>query len=83
MKELHTVEAGQPSLPISEFGRRFINKRELAKYLACSTRQIEKLIAQGIIPTRKLGRRMVRFDLPRVEAALAKYDRAAIGETRP
>ena len=62
------------------FPARFVTKKQVAAYYACSTRQIEKLAASGVLPVRRMGRRMIRFDLARCEAALAKFDRAAIGE---
>ena len=82
MKPTHSPAPGQPSYQHPTLGGRLITKQELAEYLACSTRQVEKLTASGRIPARKLGRRMVRYSLERVEAALAKYDVQAIGEDR-
>jgi excisionase family DNA binding protein len=78
---MNDTDTKPPEQPPANFnGRRFATKQELADYLRCSTRQIEKLVKRGILPIRKLGRRFARFDIPRCEAALAKYDRAAIGE---
>jgi excisionase family DNA binding protein len=76
----HSPAPGQPSFQDTNLGGRYITKQELAKYLSCSTRQVEKLVARGILPIRKLGKRMARFSLARCEAALAKYDVCAIGE---
>jgi hypothetical protein len=82
MKSSSSQTTGLPSYQNPILGGRYITKKQLAEYLSCSVRQIEKLAARKLIPQRTIGRRMVRYDLARVEAALARFDKAAIGEDR-
>lgn len=72
MTALTKPKSGQPTFEKSSLGGRYITKEQLAEYLACSTRQIEKLVKAGAIPAKKFGRRMIRFSTKAVEAALEK-----------
>jgi excisionase family DNA binding protein len=64
-----TINNGSEGIP-----RRLLSKRELAAVLGVSTRTIENWLAQKRIPQLRLSERLTRFSLPRVEAALARYE---------
>lgn len=64
--------SGQPKFESPNLGGRYITKEQLAEYLACSTRQIEKLVKAGVLPAKKFGRRMIRFSTKAIEEVLAK-----------
>jgi len=72
MTALTKPKPGQPTFEKPNFGGRYITKEQLAEYLSCSTRQIEKLVKAGILPAKKFGRRMIRFSMKAVEAELEK-----------
>ena len=72
MHEPSKTKSGQPTFESPNLGGRYITKEQLAEYLACSTRQIEKLVKAGVLPAKKFGRRMIRFSTKAVEVALAK-----------
>ena len=55
-------------------GRRLLTKRELAAALNVSQRTIDNWVAQKRIPYLRLSARLLRFSLPEVEAALARYE---------
>ena len=59
--------------------KRLLSKKELAQVLGISTRTIENWLAQKRIPQLRLSARLTRFNLPRVEAALARYEIREIG----
>jgi excisionase family DNA binding protein len=59
--------------------KRLLSKRELAAVLGISTRTIENWLAQKRIPQLRLSARLTRFSLPKVEAALARYEIKEIG----
>ena len=54
--------------------KRLLSKRELAAALGVSSRTIENWLAQKRIPRLRLSARLTRFSLPRVEAALNRYE---------
>ena len=54
--------------------KRLLSKRELAAVLGVSQRTIENWLAQKRIPQLRLSPRLTRFNLSRVEAALARYE---------
>src|SRR5437868_12166682 len=54
--------------------KRLLSKRELAAVLGVSARTVENWLAQKRIPQLRLSARLTRFNLPRVEAALARYE---------
>ena len=51
----------------------FEDKQGLAREVKCSIRTLENLMAKRAIPFFKLGR-LVRFDVAKVKAALARYE---------
>jgi hypothetical protein len=53
--------------------RLFLNKSQLAQAIPASTRTIDYWRQQGIIPYFKVGG-IVRFDLAKVLAALARFE---------
>jgi excisionase family DNA binding protein len=59
--------------------RRFLSKRELAAVLGVSTRTIENWLTAKKIPQIRLSARLIRFSLPKVEAALARYEVREVG----
>ena len=59
--------------------KRLLSKRELAAVLNVSERTIENWLAQKRIPRLRLSARLTRFSLPRVEAALARYEIKEVG----
>ena len=63
-------------------GRRLLTKRELAAALNVSERTIDNWVAQKRIPYLRLSARLLRFSLPKVEAALARYEVKEVGARR-
>jgi excisionase family DNA binding protein len=59
--------------------KRLLSKRELAVVLNVSERTIDNWLAQKRIPRLRLSARLTRFSLPKVEAALARYEVREIG----
>ena len=59
--------------------KRLLSKRELAVSLGVSTRTIENWISEKRIPLLRLSTRLTRFSLPKVEAALARYEIVEVG----
>jgi excisionase family DNA binding protein len=51
-----------------------LSKQEIAAVFGVSQRTVENWIAQKRIPYYRLSTRLIRFSLPRVEAALARYE---------
>jgi excisionase family DNA binding protein len=62
--------------------KRLLSKRELAAVLGVSQRTIENWLAQKRIPQLRLSARLTRFSLPKVEAALARYEIKEVGAGR-
>jgi len=58
----------------AQLPRCLLSKRELAAVLKVSERTIDNWLAQKKIPRLRLSKRLTRFNLPRVEAALAHYE---------
>ena len=54
-----------------EFGPWF-TPAQAATYLQCSTRSLYRLIEQGVLPTHKIGQRMVRLHRDDLDAAMQK-----------
>ena len=55
--------------------RRFLDKEGLrAKLNLVSTRQVDEMMQNKRIPFLRLGYRTVRFDWPKVEKALARFE---------
>ena len=59
--------------------KRLLSKKEIAEILGVSPRTIEAWLAQRRIPQLRLSPRLTRFDLPKVLAALARYEVREIG----
>ena len=64
------------------FGRHFLSKRELAFAVGVSHRTIDNWMAEKRIPFLRLSARLIRFNLKRVKAALARYEIKEIGARR-
>jgi excisionase family DNA binding protein len=62
--------------------KRLLSKRELAAVLGISERTIENWLAEKRIPRLRLSARLTRFSLPKVEAALARYEVKEVGARR-
>jgi hypothetical protein len=62
---------------------KLLTKRELAIVLNLSGRTIDNLVAQKRIARLRLSARLTRFSLPKVEAALARYEVREIGRRLP
>jgi excisionase family DNA binding protein len=63
-------------------GRQFLSKQELALVLGVSPRTIDNWTAQKRIPFIRLSARLIKFDLERVKAALARYEIKEVGAPR-
>jgi excisionase family DNA binding protein len=61
---------------------KLLSKRQLAAVLGISQRTIENWLAQKRIPQLRLSARLTRFSLPRVEAALARYEVKEVGRAQ-
>jgi excisionase family DNA binding protein len=68
---------GVPSTP-----KRLLSKKELAAVLNVSERTLDNWLAQKKIPRLRLSNRLTRFNLSRVEAALARYEIKEVGGRR-
>jgi excisionase family DNA binding protein len=66
----------------SSVTKRLLSKRELAAVLNVSERTLDNWLAQKKIPRLRLSNRLTRFNLSRVEAALARYEVREIGGRR-
>jgi excisionase family DNA binding protein len=62
--------------------KRLLSKRELAAVLGVSQRTIENWLARKRIPQLRLSARLTRFILPKVEAALERYEIKELGAGR-
>ena len=71
-----------PNSDAESIPKRLLSKRELAAALGVSLRTIENWLSEKRIPQLRLSRRLTRFSLPRVEAALARYEVREIGGRR-
>jgi excisionase family DNA binding protein len=83
----HSNEGSGPSqtaaiAPVAPLTRTLLCKRELAAILGVSERTIENWLAEKRIPRLRLSARMTRFNLPKVEAALARYEVKEAGVRR-
>jgi hypothetical protein len=56
-----------------------VSKRELAAVCAVSERTIDNWKAQKRIPYLRLSNRLTRFNLPKVQAALDRYEIKEVG----
>ena len=62
--------------------KRLLSKRELSAVLNVSERTLDNWLAQKKIPRLRLSNRLTRFNLARVEAALARYEIKEVGARR-
>ena len=62
--------------------KQLLSKRELAAVLGVSERTIENWLAERRIPRLRLSARLTRFSLPKVEAALSRYEVREVGAQR-
>jgi hypothetical protein len=62
--------------------QKFITKPTLAKRYAVCVRTIEHWITERRIPVIRLGKRAVRFDPLKCDAALARFEVHATGEEK-
>jgi excisionase family DNA binding protein len=67
---------------VQEIPRRLLSKRELAAVLNVSERTLDNWLAQKRIPRLRLSNRLTRFNLPKVEAALERYEIKEVGARR-
>jgi excisionase family DNA binding protein len=70
-------KGGVPSIQ-----KRLLSKRELAAVLNVSERTLDNWLAQRKIPRLRLSNRLTRFNLSRVETALARYEIKEVGARR-
>jgi excisionase family DNA binding protein len=59
--------------------KRLLSKKELAAVLGISTRTVENWLSEKRIPSLRLSARLTRFSLPKVEAALNRYEVKEVG----
>ena len=62
--------------------KRLLSKKEPAIVLGVSQRTIENWLSEKRIPRLRLSARLTRFSLPKVEAALARYEVKEVGARR-
>jgi excisionase family DNA binding protein len=63
-------------------GRHLHSKQEVALAVGVSPRTVDNWMAQKRIPFIRLSPRLIRFDLNRVKAALARYEVKEVGARR-
>ena len=68
--------------PVAPLTKTLVSKRELAAILGVSERTIENWLAEKRIPRLRLSARLTRFSLPKVEAALNRYEIKEAGVRR-
>jgi excisionase family DNA binding protein len=66
----------------ASWGRHFLSKQELALSIGVSPRTIDSWMAQKRIPFIRLSARLIKFNLERVKAALARYEVKEVGARR-
>jgi hypothetical protein len=62
--------------------RHFLSKQELALVIGVCPRTIDNWMAQKRIPFIRLSARLIKFNLERVKAALARYEVKEVGARR-
>ena len=67
---------------ISATPKRVLTKREVAAVYGVCQRTVDNWVAQKRIPRLRLSARLTRFSLPKVEAALARYEIKEVGARR-
>jgi excisionase family DNA binding protein len=66
----------------ASLGRHFLSKQQLALVVGVSPRTIDNWMAQKRIPFIRLSARLIKFNLERVKAALARYEIREVGARR-
>jgi len=66
----------------ASLGRHFLSKRELASAVGVSPRTINNWMARKQIPFIRFSARLIKFNLDRVKAALARYEIREVGARR-
>ena len=83
---IHEHEGREPSKSFAAvnnaLGRHFLSKRELASAVGVSPRTIDNWMVQKRIPFIRLSARLIKFNLDRVKAALARYEVKETGARR-
>jgi excisionase family DNA binding protein len=74
-----TAAANDSNGGVQSAPKRLLSKRELAAALNVSERTIDNWVAQKRIPRLRLSSRLIRYDLHKVEAALARYEVREVG----
>jgi hypothetical protein len=83
----HEYEVCEPSKSVApgnvtSLGRHFLSKQELALVIGVCPRTIDNWMAQKRIPFIRLSARLIKFNLERVKAALARYEIKEVGARR-
>jgi excisionase family DNA binding protein len=86
---IHEDEGREPSKSFAagngadaKSGKHFLSKRELALVIGVSPRTVDNWMAQKRIPFLRLSTRLIKFNLERVKAALARYEVKEVGARR-
>jgi hypothetical protein len=66
--------------PLSDVPQKLVRKPAIAKRYDVCVRTVEKWINERRIPVIRLGRRAVRFDPLKCDAALARFEVRAAGQ---
>ena len=59
------------------YEKRYLTTRELAFRYSMSTRQVQKMTRSRIFPCVKPGKKLVRYDIIKCDAALERFERQA------
>jgi Helix-turn-helix domain len=84
MDEMHSISLQtkpNSTEPGATLHRRLIRKKELAKELSVSPRTIDNWVRRKRIPVHRFSPRLLRYDLRKVQIALAKYEVIEAGRT--
>jgi excisionase family DNA binding protein len=81
-KSIATVSGANNASSGQFVGRHFLSKQELALLYRVSLRTVDNWMAQHKIPFIRLSARLIRFNLERVKAALARYEIKEVGAPR-
>jgi excisionase family DNA binding protein len=81
-KSVATVNGANNASSGQLVGRLFLSKQELALLVGVSPRTIDNWMAQKRIPFIRLSARLIKFNLERVKAALARYEIKEVGARR-
>jgi len=76
----HEMRSEEPQTKQQPTTEKLLTKQELAARLDLTKRGIESLVKARRIPCLRITNKIVRFDWPRVQAALAGYEVKAISK---